>query len=336
MKISPVADGGGMPGQSIGAITSERISPERLASAKAVAMGQSPMRLVESDTPVDPQVARINHRRSIKMKVQQSTNRIQDPQLDAPVMPSAISSSNEEAVIEATKPLSPQFAALAKQRRALDVRERAVLDREQALQNRPTTDGSNDLAAQLKSQPLRVLQEQGVLNPEFYNSLTEFLVSGQSGINPEIQALKEEIKALKEGVDKNFVDRDTAAEQQVLSEMRREADSLAKEGDAFELVRETRSVPKVIDLIHRIYKKSGEVLDVSEAMQLVEEELLKENLKIANFKKIQSQFQAPQQQPQIQQRQQPVMRTLTNRDTAQPPLDRRQRAMMAALGTLKR
>lgn len=328
MKISPVSSGG-IPGQSIGAISTERTSPDRLASAKAVAMGESPMRLQPSETPTDPQVARM-HMRSLKMKTNHSPDRelVQALEQAQTATPSATAIDNEGGS-EATKPLSPQFAALAKQRRALQ-QERQLFEQEKAHLKTTSTDGSNDLAARLKEQTLEVLKENGALTPEFYNSMTEYLM------NPELAALKAEIKALKEGVDKNFVDRDTQAEQQVLSEMRKEAELLAREGDTFELVREMRAVPKVTDLIYRTYKQTGEVLDVQEAMNLVENQLFEDNSRIANFKKIQAKFQPPQQEPQLQQQQPRQLRTLTNRDTAQPPMDRRSRAMMAALGQLKR
>jgi hypothetical protein len=322
MKITPIAPAGA----NLGSVQTTNHSPDRMAQAKAIAEGRQAL---ES---TDPQVRRMeNNVRKIKMRTAVSTDRMPEmPPVESEQ--SVISEEIEPEVSEETKPLSPQFAALAKQRRALQVKERELQDREQALQQSPGQDASGELAARLKSEPLRVLQEQGVLTPDFYNAFTEFLVSGQSGVNPDVQALKDEIKALREGVDKQLSERDQQAETQVLNELRKEADLLARDGDTFELVRETNSVPKVIELIHRTYKESGEVLDVSDAMQMVEDHLLEENLKIANYKKIQSRFQSTQD-PQLQQ-QRPI--TLTNRDTAQQPMDRRARALLAATGQLKR
>lgn len=336
MKISPVASGG-TPGQNIGGVTTERTSPDRIAAAKAIAAGDTPIRITPGEMPIDQQAQRAQESiKRIKMRVNRSPERMEMPQ-EVPVAATqgAQTDINEqsEVVTEETRPLSPQFAALMKQKRALQVKERELADREKALQSQPSTDGSSDLEARLKSQPLRVLEEQGVLTPEFFNSFTEYLTTGQSGVHPEINALKAEIKALKEGVDTKFTERDTQVELQVFNEMQREAQMLAKEGDAFELIRENRSVPTVMDLIKRTWKSTGEAMDVSEAMQLVEDELLKDQLRIARFKKIQSQL-TPTPSVQTQPRQ--MIRTLTNRDTATPPMDRRTRAMMAAIGSLKR
>lgn len=235
-----------------------------------------------------------------------------------------------EATVEATQPLSPQFAALAKQRRALQVKERELADREKALSTQPSNQGGGVDLARLKSEPLSVLLENGVT----YDQLTEAILANQNGNGPELQALKAEIAALKEGVDKKFTDKTTAEEQQVLSEMRKEATRLAAEGDTFELVRETGSIPQVMTLIERTYRETGEVLDVNEAMQLVEDELITESLKLAALKKVQGRLkpEAPQAPPP-QQRQ---MRTLTNRDTAVQPLSRKERALLAFTGQLKK
>jgi hypothetical protein len=263
----------------------------------------------------------VNAPQAIKMETQVSTDRGPDEKAEISAKPD---------VVEDIKPLSPQLAELAKARRSLQIKERDLETREKALQSQVPE--QSDLSVKLKSQTLQTLQEQGLLTPEFYNSFTEFLVSGQAGLNPDIQALKDEIKTLKEGVDKSFTDRDQQAEKQVLDEMRRQALELAKD-DQFENVREEKAVPQVIELIHRTYKKTGEVMDVDEALKLVEDHLREQNFKRAQYKSIQSRFQALPPQPVVPSRQ--PMRTLTNRDTATVPMDRRSRALLAALGQLK-
>lgn len=223
------------------------------------------------------------------------------------------------ATIEATEPLSPQFAALAKQRRALQQERRAFEDAKKA--QAASSQGSDQVAlTRIKSEPLSVLTEAGVT----YEQLTEAILANQG--NPEIHNLKAELTALKEGIDKKFVDKETQAEQQVLAEMRREAERECAQGDDFELVRETKSVPQVMKLIELTYRKTGEVLDVKEALKLVEEELFKRNQKLVTTKKLQGLFNKPAEPLQPQPRAQ-GMRTLTNKDTASVPLDRKQRAL---------
>lgn len=276
----------------------------------------------------DPQVARVQSVRSLRMTTNATPGVVTAP----PPEPLAISDTVDpaEATVEATQPLSPQFAALAKQRRALQVKEREIADREKALSSQPPTQGGGVDLARLKSDPLSVLLEAGVT----YDQLTEAILADQSGGGADIQALKAQIQSVKDDVTKTLSERDSQAEKQVLAEMRKEAVKLSAEGDTFELVRETGSIPQVMELIERTYRQSGEVLDVQEAMQLVEDELISESLKLAALKKVQGRLQPePAPVPQPQQRQ---MRTLTNRDTAAVPMSRKERALLAFSGQLKK
>lgn len=334
MKITPMAlADAGMPGQSL-TTTSASATAAKIAAAKAIAAGQTPNRLTPSTTPIDPVLARNEADiRRIKMKTNASPDRFNSIiQAEEPVGTTIDPIEQAVATTEETKPLSPQFAALAKQRRALQVKEREIADREKALQAAPTNDGSADLVARIKSDPLSVLQEHGVT----YDQLTEAILANQNGSNSEIRKLREELKAVKDGVDKNLSDRDAQAETQVLDSMMNEAKQLVKEGDAFEMVRETQSLPDVRELIIRTYRETGEALDVSDALQLVENDLINESMKIANLKKVQSKFQAQQPTPQLQTPQPQGMRTLTSRDTAAPQMTRRERMIAAMNGTLKK
>jgi len=261
--------------------------------------------------------------RTLKMATNATPGQIEPP---PPEELSNQANIEPKPTVEATQPLSPQLAHLAKQRRALQAKERELKDREEAFLTKSQGRDQVDLA-RLKSEPLRVLQDAGVT----YEQLTEAILANQG--NGEINALKAEINALKEGVDKKFIDRETQAEQQVLSEMRRDAENIIKQGDDFELVRETGSVPDVMRLIEMTYRESGEVLDVSEALKLVEDELFARNQKIAGLKKMQGLYKPAE--PVAQPRQQ-GMRTLTNKDTASVPLTAKARALAAFYGTLKK
>lgn len=274
----------------------------------------------------DPQVGRIESTRAFKMNTNATPLRLDPPPASESVQELPITDNNEaNATVEATQPLSPQFAELAKRRRSLQVKERELVDREKALLAKSQGRDSVDLA-RLKSEPLSVLLENGVT----YDQLTEAILASQG--NQEINALKAEILALKEGVDKKFVDKETQAEQQVLAEMRKEATLLASQGSDFELVRETRSISDVMKLIERTYRDSGEVLDVKEALTLVENYLFDEAKKLANVGKVKSQM-IPEAQPQIR----PTgMRTLTNKDTASAPMSAKARALAAFYGHLKK
>lgn len=325
MKVTPLT--GSMP--TSGAVEGQTHAPDRIARAKAIAAGDHKINVMPSELS-PPEAPRPDIRR-IKMNTNATVNRTDFGSPEAEVVLEANPVADTSAVppvVEDTKPLDPQFAVLAKQRRALQAKEREIADREKALQPQPVKTGTEELVARLKSQPLSVLQEYGVT----YDQLTEAILSNQTGLSPEIQNLKAEIKALKEDVDKTLSDKDAQAEKQVLAEIQRDINSRAHVDPNYEMIRATGSQPEVKELIHRVWKETGEVLDVSEAMQLVEDDLINESLKLINTAKMKSRIAPPPQQ-QPPQRQ---IKTLTNRDTASPVMSRRERALAAALGTLKR
>lgn len=351
MKVTPVAAGQGAPGVDLNQ-GNGRTSADRIAAAKAIAAGQTPMRQGPSDTPTDPQVARMqNSMRKIKMRTQVSPDRPleeiptepagnQDPNAENPVEP--VQSATPDADVEAqgseeTKPLSPQFAALAKAKRALQ-QERAVFDKAKAdfEASRTSSSGGIDLA-RLKADPLSVLDEHGVLNDTFYNALTERLVNGQS--NPaasEIKALRAEIAELRSGVDTKLSERDNQQVENVISEIKREASQLVSTGDEFKYTRAMRKSDEASRLIHENWKATGEVWETRHALGLIEAECKKEYDALTSALTPQQEAQAALQQQQRQPQQQQGMKTLTSRNTAQPFLSRRDRMIAAFEGRLKK
>jgi hypothetical protein len=166
-----------------------------------------------------------------------------------------------------------------------------------------------------------------------YDEITQAILNDSSG-GIDAKALREQLlKEVQADVAKQFTDRDVVARKQVLAEMQGDATRLAAQGDDYALVRESKSIPGVMALIEKTYDSTGEVLDVTEALKLVEDDLLEQALKTAGHQKVQAKLQ-PTPTPPPQQR--PGMRTLTNRDTALPVLDRKARALAAFRGTLNK
>lgn len=269
-----------------------------------------------------------NKLRSLRM----NTNATPGYEPDAPALTIPDGSKEETpAATEETQPLSPQFAALAKARRALQAKEREIADREKALIEKSATPADTIDLAKLKSDPLGVMLGAGVT----YDQLTEAVLAQQNGSNLDVRALKEELlKSIKEDVNKTLTEKDARSEQAALAEMRKEAILLSAQGEDFELIRETGSIPVVMSLIEKTYRETGDVMDVKVAMGLVENELITDSLKLAKLNKVQSQI-APQTPPPPTQ-QQRQMRTLTNRDTASVPMSAKQRALAAFRGTLQK
>jgi hypothetical protein len=336
MKISPIV-GTGVPSAQVNGVEGT-ISPSRMERAKQIAQGLDPV--VVPDQSGNEQVDRLNTRR-IKMKTNVSTNRQDVIEPETLVQESLdISDTTEPAVVaEETKPLSPQFAALAKAKRALQI-EKANFEKEKAeLTQKPSVNTGDYISkADLLSKPLSVLMENGVT----YDQLTEAIIAQQSGATPEINALRAELKALKEDLGNQFTTRDQQAEQQVLADIQREIiETVKAKPEQYEAIREAKAEKVVKDLIHRTWKTTGEVLDTEKAIELVENQLIDEALPFAKLSKVQKRLtpaqaaqvevQLPTPKPNTK-----VMRTLTNRDTASPIMDKRQRAIAAMQGTLKK
>ncbi len=332
MKINPIAAGSGQPGQSNVNSPGRTADPIKLERARQIARGEK-VEQQQEEAPIDN---RPLDSRRIKMRTQRSVYRDGEEPLapvevaQEPEKPlSSTAESNEQATVEATQPLSPQFAALAKQKRALQVKERELQEREAKLAGSGATEGPDKLIERLKSQPLSVLQEHGVT----YEQLTDAILNGKQ-VDPETQALKQELQELKKSLDQKFQTNEERQEEAALTEMLYEAEDLAKEGEDFALIREQDAYDRVLRLIHSHYKQTQRVLDVRTAMERVETELLTSAEKLARLGKVQSKIAPPAPPPlQPQQRQ---MRTLTARDSSSAPMTARQRAIAAFSGTLKR
>lgn len=270
--------------------------------------------------------------RSLKMTTQATPGQVEPPEEVKEAEQTAETTITEQpAATEVTEPLSPQFAALAKQRRALQVKEREIADREKALTEKTAASPVGIDVARLKSDPLGVLLENGVS----YDQMTQAILDQQNGVTPQLTALQNKIKALEENFDKKLTDKDEQTKQQALTEMRKEATLLSAQGEEFALVRETKSIPTVVKLIESTYNETGEVLDVHEALALVENQLLKETETLARLQKVQTKL-TPETPAPTQTVQPPrQMKTLTNRDTASVPMSRKARALAAFNGTLK-
>lgn len=277
--------------------------------------------------------------RSLKMNTNATPGRIADPgPIEGPPaetnQTSLPNSDPNDKVAEATtQPLSPQAAALARERRALQRQQREFEAQRRAFEEQRTATQAGSISIEtLKTNPLGVLLENGVT----YDQLTQAVLASQSSNLPELIKLQNRIKELEAGVDKKLSDRDTQAEQQTLSEMRHECRRLLEtdtEG-RYEMVKLDPSGERyAMDLIRREWKENGRVIMPDEALAEVDRYLYEDAVKKAQSKRIQTKL-APQSGSTAQPQQSQGMRTLSNRDTARPVLDRRQRALMAFRGEL--
>lgn len=339
MKVTPLLQTNGAQG-AVSVDDGRSASADKIARAKAVASGQQP----SAQAQPAPQIQNSIHK--IKMKTQVTPAPAHAPQVETEAPANEVAAAAEDntsdkdvtaqAASEDTKPLSPEAAALIKHKRALDVREKALEARETELKNSGVPQKElQDFKARLKAEPLTVLMDE--IGPQVYDQLTQAVLKDMEGNTPTVTRLENEVKSLKKALEdqnQGLTDKEKAAQDQALASMQRDADKLVAADDAFELVRTHGASKQATALIKRIFDETGEIMDVREALEEIENDLLEQDLKVAQTKKVQSKLQSPQIQEPLANTgsQRPAMRTLTNRDTVTSVPTAKERAIAAFWG----
>lgn len=264
--------------------------------------------------------------------IQAKTQPTRIQQAPAPLSSDAAAIAGQSAtgeVKEATEPLSPQYAALARKERALRTQEKELQAREASFKSQETEfQASREFKERLKQNPLDVLNELGIT----YDQLVEAAVNQP---NPEIKAVKSELQALKEAQAKQLEQssaREKAQRDSAIKQISHDAKSLIDSDPAFETIKETGSLPDVVDLIVKTFDESGELLTVEDAAKLIEEELFEEAIKIANLKKVKAKLTPEVVTEAKKPTEQAPIRTLTNDITSRQNLSSRERAILAFKG----
>lgn len=235
----------------------------------------------------------------------------------------------EQAPEATEKPISPQFAALAKQERQLRKARQELKAQQDAWKAEQASFVSKDI---LKTDPLKALSEAGIS----YEKLTE-LQLGQIAPDPNQTLLNKiaELEAKLASVDEQFTKRDTQAYDAAVNQIRNDVKLLVDSDDTFETIRATGEQESVVELIKKVFDAEGTILSVEEASKLVEEKLLERKLKevetLTKLSKIKSRLSKPAENPEeATQVQQPQKQpTLSNQAAVSRPLSARERAIMA-------
>lgn len=337
IKITPVATRPSAPAPQNGSA-----SPDKLARAKAAAAGQTVEAPVETQT-LAPEFDQ-DGRRRLKMRTNHTpgAREYQTETIEAePAAENVDNSVNNEqtqTAPEDKKPLSPQFAALMKKERALQVKEREIIAREEALKKAPqaTTDAAS-IIERIKADPMGTILEHGGWD---YQRLTELVLKEMEGGGPALTKVETEfrqqitdLKQSLEARDKKQADAQSDAEKSQDARLLKQAEHLVTTDENYLMIRETGSAEEVTELIKVIRKEEGLELSVKEAADMVEKDLLDESLKIARIPKVQSSLnpQADTARNSNDGSRRP-MRTLTNRDSTTGRYTARERAIAAAEG----
>ncbi len=280
------------------------------------------------------------------------------PEVEA--APAEVTAAEPEAPAEAERsvtpaPLSQQYAILAKKDKALRQREQQLRAREAALAPKsepaPAQVPSNAFDQtkfvskdELAKNPFGVLNQLGLS----YDKLVDIVTNGPSheqlSTQSEIQAMREELKALRaeaEGTKKSFETSQAEQNAQALNMMKKEATKLVASDESYEMLKlNPNAINDVVKLIERTYEEDGEFLSVAEAASQIEELLAEEAMKYARAKKIQSRL-TPAQAAVAAKTNGPAqksgeLKTLTNSLGTSRPLTSKERAILAFGGQLKK
>lgn len=257
-----------------------------------------------------------------------------------------------EPASEEQKPLSSQYAQLARREKALRFQAQKLKAEQSAFQAekakgltappQPAFDESKYIAKDRLSQdPLTTLLQAGVS----YDQITQLMLNQPQmdpGTRTVIDELKAEIKALRgetDGVKKSYETQQAESYKQAVNQIRTETKNLVNSDPSFEAIKATGSVNDVVDLIEQTFKSEGYLMSVEEAAREVEEYLIEEATKLSRLSKIQKRLQSPsaatKAPAQSQTPQQTQAKTLTNSLGTQKPLTAKERAMLAFKGQLK-
>lgn len=331
MKITPIAQGTNLGAVSMDTAPQVR-TPDKVARAKAIAAGQEvPQGTSEQlvrETPIQPNIKKIKMRTNVSPDREIIPNDEIDVTNDAQ---SPISHTSEEPVDEpiATGTIDPEKAAIVKAKRFLQAKERELDQREEALKGQSPLNKEDYISkADLKTSPLKTLLNMGVT----YDQLTQEVLSDQSHDSIDVKSFKDEVR--KE-LTEEFSRRDQQAKAQVLAAYKSDVDALVADNPEYQIIKTEKLNAKVVKLIDQVWEKEGKALSVEEAANIIETQRLTELTEVAKLEKVQNLIA-----PRAEQRQLPppqrTIRTLTNRDGATSNMGRRERAIAAFTGALKR
>jgi hypothetical protein len=203
---------------------------------------------------------------------------------EAPVVP----------VVEEAKPAiddlaySSKIAHLAKQEKALVAKRQEISAMQEQFKS---YQGLQELA---KTNPLAILEHFGL----DFNSLTDAVLAGNDPETKRFNDIKAEIEALKQ-------EKLTEAKQAEANKVKEAEDSykwgiqkIAQDNaDEFELVNHYNAIDSVYEVCKQYYEQTNQMLDLREALSLVEKDLEEQINPVINLKKVKTKFAPVQTNP---------------------------------------
>lgn len=229
----------------------------------------------------------------------------------------------EESKIDSK--LASKFAALSKKEKAIRQREKDLERRLKQLEAKnapeqaeaPKAEEVESFEMALKRNPLKALADKGL---DFETLAKLALNDGKLTPEMQMQLMREEIESSykkeiaeikKELQEKKDIEAQQSVKQQVEGAKKTVFDFIDAAGDEFELIRTNESHQAVWDLIEQHFEETEELLDIKQAAEHIENQLLKNAEKHLNLNKIKKlmESKSPKKSEEIKK---PASQTLTN------------------------
>lgn len=265
-----------------------------------------------------------------------------------------IKQAEDTATAPAAPAVDPKMDAFARKERQIRKMQQELAQERTAMTAKQKEYETNYVPrSRLSEDPLSVLQENGVS----YDKLTELLLAQPNQNDPTIRALRAEIKALADKQtqsEKATQDAQSQQYEQAKKQIGMEAKMLVDSDPEYETIKATGMHDAVVELIVETFNREGHLMDIAEAAKEIENHLVEEYSKGAQYSKVQARLKpkteqpesAPgtktvtfkQSQPKVVPRE-PELKTLTNRVTQETSKgssakEKRERAIAAFYGKL--
>lgn len=261
-------------------------------------------------TPIDPvkSPSPVSGVEAIKQKLQAALDNKGAPKKEDEPLATA-----SDAVAESESPkldetpiaedsLSSKFSALARREREITRRmqqfaaEKKAFEEERTkTQSAPRDPDTGKFISleDLQKDPLGVLSKHGLS----YESLTERALNPEATVYQKaIDELKAEVAALKGETGKvkeDFTARQKLEYDQAINQIRQDVSSVVAHAADYETIKESGSEEAVVRLIEQTFADTGSMLSIEDACAQVEEYLIEESLKVANYKKVKAKLLPP-------------------------------------------
>ena len=225
--------------------------------------------------------------------------------------------------------LSPQFSALAKRERAILKRHQELKALEQSFSEREQRLKSfEELKARAKENPLKFIEESGLTYDEItqkvlgQNNSTNQASPQESSLNEvrdQMRQFMEEQRARDERLKLETETQTKAQLEETIENFKSDLNEFIDQNlETYELTKQFNAQNLVFDTIEAHYEKTGKVLAMQEAADLVEKYLEDEAERLSKTKKFSSKFlnkpSSDTQRQELSQSTQP--KTLTNQATS--------------------